>query len=623
MKNSPFSIWDISSLLFPSIIYIIFLFFRIGNLFIEAMPLFAIIFIVFSFGHSKRNTELNKNSSAKDNYVKTLVFLATISFTISAVIIGIQTNIFAEHDKNFAHKNRLKWFKADEILKFPISQYNLVNGIPIDTLVVGKDAPNRSCFLFVIDKTQSNTESPYFKKISDKLKESVDQSIKDYYGDCENGDDILIDKTVELLWTKIMSEADSKSKIAAYVYDGQSKDLLPMKPTYLYNADINDLGILINDYKNRVNKVNLNHSPQITNLNEIILDIYNELQKPYLNIYDNINLCVVSDFFDDIPDSISIAYSLKPLYYEKALEKIACLDKVKKLSLISFPTHYPCQKSEVSKNLFFAACNTVFPTYKEIHNISLNQPDQDVKFIINELKDDFKTIKVCDDQVTFYYPYSDQLVMNSAMSCLFINMPYKNVSMKLICTNLLDNEVVKLICKDGINGNKMLFANADEYIESTLSSSMSFTLSGNTFLNLKNLYLELTYKDSSKKQMFKISLEPNLPQTTSLYLIICYTIFIICISLLILLPSFIHTFINTVCFEKHAYWYRKKYLLIIGFVLVFNFWYVNNLFVLGIHFVIGFALILAFISVSIWLSFNEANSIYKRNYCDDEKNKTD
>src|ERR1700733_6508128 len=121
---------------------------------IDFVPIFFIVFLILMYSFSKvHHYKLAKPSG----YLIPLFIALSISFAIISLTFGIHSDVFASYDNNETNKeDRYKWFKADEVLHFPISQLKYKNNPPdnkIDFTALQDSIPKY--YIIVIDKTKS------------------------------------------------------------------------------------------------------------------------------------------------------------------------------------------------------------------------------------------------------------------------------------------------------------------------------------------------------------------------------------------------------------------------------------------------------------------------------------
>ena len=148
-----------------------------GSLYFEHswINCFPILFIVFFILMYAFNVYKKKLAEPCD-YLKPLFIAVSISFAIVHFTFGVHSDVFASYNHEISNSanDRYKWFKTDEVLKFPISQLDFKNS-PIAKVVdfnTLKDS-KRACNIIIVDETASVKNPPLKAIVNDYMLDQI------------------------------------------------------------------------------------------------------------------------------------------------------------------------------------------------------------------------------------------------------------------------------------------------------------------------------------------------------------------------------------------------------------------------------------------------------------------
>lgn len=617
-KDIKSNILNWTSFFFPIILYLVFIKYKVDDYYINLIFFIAFLFIIYIYFISERNQQLNKKRRNKDNYGTILFRIISVSLSAIIIISTFQSDKISSYLDHNSKIHGLKWMNIPGIINFPINQFELTTNKP-NSIVNLKDQSlcDSSICVLIIDKTKS------IKNFKEEAK-ALDYYIKRYYSDPDIIGSSLLDKTVFLL-VNSLTENTKKckiGKIAIFFYDGHSNILLPISKDYIFDFKTNNLDFLIKEYNDQKNVLD-SIKKQETIINKFILYTCDAIET--VNEFKNykISLCLISDYVDEERQLES-----DNINYTKNLKKLSLFENIEKISIIKLPSNNSqfSQGSTIFENEFY---KTFLGKEAQIYNVDIN-PCTTTDYYSSFYKDLNYIPLIYNLEYTpinFYYPYPTQRKSIVYTSNLEVsNTNTSQIRIKFNDFQLVPNYEVWIDFKD--NDRKKttgrIYLNEDDFYNMELKKC-ELSLNSNYAIDGKDLFLNFVYEKNDRISFhrFKVNILPILSDFASTLLILLFSILIISLTFLTIIPSYIHTYIP--CNQTFlSNWYKRKYLMIIGLVVTYNLWYINlllnQLLIFLIIYISISILVLLFLYKSISLSLeNHKNWIV--NYCNENENK--
>lgn len=472
------------------------------------------------------------------NYLFPLYVCLSISFAVISVIFGLHTDVFISYDKsNSISSDPNKWMKIDQILQFPLSQINSAES-PITQQVNFKELVkiDTTCHIIVIDKTLSNKNSEAF--IDSFLTSKILSTF--YIEPTLLSNAKTSDLIPPYIFSGLYNQANNSTfeKVSIWYYTGESELLfINYNKSSGYTFDIlneikNPQSDFIDNYFEKMQLFNDKYKGRSgkSQLNDIINSLNNIVNQPSFKEYDSLKISVISDFIN----STEIGNNLDFHQVENLSQlNLYCMDgkdgdnptcsafevignATDDYSLLRPKTVIDLKSERQASDFFYdlSLSNCQYFDHKNKRELefvypykSFNTKEKAISqlvFIENKLKPNHK-------KVYYLKVYDDENSENNFPVLYKTNYMSKEIVSK--AGNLVPIEIFK-----------------DDTLEITLP--FSYTLA-----NKRRLYFEVSSLEDNKTEAYSIAFNPRMPDTTSYYLIFCYSIFVISMSLILILPN--------------------------------------------------------------------------------------
>ena len=483
------------------------------------------------------------------NYLYPIFVSLSISFAIISFTFGLHSSVFTSYDNNeinydnneSTHEDRYKWFKANEVLDFPISQLEYkknpkINHINFSTLNDTTSKYN----LIIVDKTASVTNSDagvndyILKKIKHRF--NLNWKVNDGYSTSD-----LIPPFIVSGLCENMKHSNANDHVGFLYYTGYESDLISLNNKDYYTVILRHRdSAFINDYfKSRLNYKDYVKEKKSKNITQktSILEMLNSLKDHLTNddelMGKHINVSIISDFINTDPTEIIPDFSEIPQINELNLYVLNGNDK----------------KNPNSSSLLSVAKMTKnFSHQHKITTINFQEKKEAEIFYDNLSISNFQNFDSQffdhknDNYISFFFPFKDFDSNQEAEARIFFtenDTTQEEFQYYLKITDI-DNQNNRFPIFYNIKGNKYKTTVFSEDLfpvtvhpQDILNLYLPYT---STYKN-DRLFIEMSSLNANKNETRSVSFKPLLSETTSYYLLFCYTVFIVSISLILILPN--------------------------------------------------------------------------------------
>jgi hypothetical protein len=492
---------------------------------------------------------------SKHPYPKFTSGFALLLLALIAFIFGIHADIFSSYDKlNNKLSQSYDWFDPADIVRFPIEQYQINRRyFPKNEINLDSSVSNRydRKFTIVIDKTKSTESNSFAKRISQKLKSSLQTELQSSVSQNQlELQSLMVEDLFVLTAMKQLSQnSNSKTILEVIYYLGDGSIQSP------YDVDIpltkNNLCESVQKYLSFYSQKILNAPKgRYTNFNEIIKAL---TQSNFLGDNQTIfsNLYFLSDFEHEEESGSSFAELNESLHSFNNSKSIS----VSQINLLKIKgkSNSP-DKVNTTLNLFRQNFNHLyFYEFSEEQTYFEENPVQAISSIFSSTKPDSKQ-----QPIYLYYLWNDTLTHSDFQGRLTLNTAdFKGSNVIL---GLRDKVEVNsnanytgYILLNGLKTKVFPFTSAEFFFENNKSFQVTFNTDSK---DNKNYYIELSQPGNTFKVSEPLILREVLPATSCVYLIYLYAFLFITLSSLIL-------YFILCLWHSHEQYYRVKQIVVV------------------------------------------------------------
>lgn len=585
-----------------------------------ALNYFAPIVTIFLLACMYASRHFHREKLGKPSAYLLPVF-CVISFSIMLItfLFGLQGGIISAYNKSEnANGDKLKWFRMDDVLSFPKEQLQLKKEVPLERIdfTEYKDTLN-TCHIVIVDKTasiiNSDSSTNAYLRTSIIKRFSLPQ-LDENTPTC----DLIAPFIISGVYNNSLNHADES--LCLFIYDGISDDFINVTNGIGYTIQASRLkdSDYFSKYFESMNickeNISNNKSKQKTSINRM-LDLLSSKLKDVEDLkrntsngnkdFNKYKLSIISDFINTDAQ-------------EKAsdISRIINIDELKTYTLLGLEK----QNKTYTSSMLIADMTKNFRHFKGNENIDFSD-SKNLQTFYDKLKfSNFKKYdKIGSRAINFHYPYSSFNSNQSSQIRISVSDLFNKND------NLSSRYFIRIFDVDD-PGNKKLYSikriGHEDPPEETVCIGELHSLNmyskdvlliifpnANAFAN-NRLTFEIASEEKSKILLSSISFLPSLSEGCALFLLFCYSVFIFCISLILILPNvFVLVLIGKNKVDYQSFWDAVCLSLpiVIGlYLLVLPFYLYNGIW--GLHKVLVLIGLLIFSIPAFVSSFIENNS---------------
>jgi|GEM_PF-6805294 len=501
---------------------------------INFIPYAFMVCLIFMYSFSK----IHRSTLISSSRFLNPVFIAlSISFTVISLVFGLHSDVIVSYDNyelNIA--DRFKWFKASEVLNFPISQLECRRNPIVNAVDFGRMSDKTPIYnLIIVDKTVS------VKTLETSVNDSISKRITAQFN--VNQQYLQQAKTAALIPADLVAglcenlkDSATNENVGFYFYFGKP-DLISFSKTDAYTRNLRQErhdthSTFINDYfeKSKLidDEIGDTHEKQKTSFNDIVKSLKDKLTAQEYN-NQHVVVSIISDFINTDPTD--------------SIPDISKLTQIKELNL--YVLNGKDHKNPNASSL--ELINKMTRNFSNLKQICISN-FQDIKGSDN-FYNSIATLNLQyydhknGESISFYAPFQDFNSNQEAVSKITFmeNDPHnQNLNQYFFRIIDIDNQNIRFpIVYSTSAGRDTAIATAGELVPFKVHLNDVLTLKLPYTIPYRNdrLFIETSSINSNKKEARSITLKPILSETTSYYLIFCYTFFIASLCLILILPN--------------------------------------------------------------------------------------
>ncbi|WP_100339777.1 hypothetical protein [Mucilaginibacter auburnensis] len=501
---------------------------------INWFPLLVVILIICMYSFSSIHQNKFSHPYA---YLIPLFVALSLSFTMITVTIGMHGDTFItyDNDANSFYPNSYQPIEVKEIVKFPLQQLRYHNSP--DSLTVNfsnlKDTMPTSNII-VIDKTSSIISADPAAKDS-LLKEIREEYSFNYDEEAEYDVTDLLPPFFLSGLSKNKRYSSAKDEAYIYYYTGVENKF--NGSFHLMQDDaVEDFKGFVKNYLNANKRYKQqlrykNKNRETTSLSKMVRSLNSIISTSSFK-GKQISVTIVSDFINSIPD-----------------EEIPDISRAHQISKLNLYILNGREGQSKNRNNVQNTISGLVSNFSVLHNhaivnfknVNFNNPTEAKKFV-NELKT--ANMQVFDERgrknVPVYYPYKDFLTNQEAVARIsFKDDSGNDESEFMFSIKDVDNNTSSYPIVYRINSGVGVVTHFNELKAITLNKTDVLSLHFPYTLPYKNdrLFAEFVSTASNKITMQSLTVKPLLSKAMSFTLLGVYTIFVIALCLLLILPN--------------------------------------------------------------------------------------
>jgi len=492
----------------------------------------ACLIVMYSFSKIHRTTLISPS-----RFLNPVFIALSVSFTVISLVFGLHSDVIISYDNyELNSADRFKWFEANEVLNFPISQLECRRNPIINNVDFGKMRERTPIYnLIIVDKTVS------VKTLEPSVNDSISKKITHQFNVNqqylkEASTSALIPPLLVAGLCVNLKDSTTNENVGFYFYSGKP-DLVSFSRTDAYTRNLrqekNDPhSTFINDYFERSksidHEIGQDQQEQKTSFNDIVKSLREKLTDDEYN-NQHIVVSIISDFINTDPTD--------------SIPDISKLTQIKELNL--YVLNGKDHKNPNASSLELV--NKMTRNFSNLKQICISN-FQDIKgsdnfynsiATLNLQYHDHKN----GESISFYAPFQDFNSNQEAVSKIAFteNDPgNQNLNKYFFRIIDIDNQNIRFpIIYSTSAGRDTAIATAGELVPFKVHLNEVLTLKLPYTIPYRNdrLFIETSSINSNKKEARSITLKPILSETTSYYLIFCYAFFIDSLCFILILPN--------------------------------------------------------------------------------------
>jgi hypothetical protein len=483
-----------------------------------------------------------------------IILIALIAF-----IFGIHTDIFSSYDRiDNQASSSYNWFSSTDIVKFPIDQYRMKQSVfPDVNSLIELD----SCFsatnkhrkyTIVVDKTKSTEPNEQTSKISSHIKELFKEELNNH-SSCNNSF-VSSNLTIEDLFVlfalrQLSKETEFETKVDIIYYLGDNIH----KPVFEEDVAISGSNFCTNAKKfvKFINTIKDEDKGNYTNFTAIIKNLQNKKHLGEETDHFS-NVILISDFIHDIKSGSPFSKLSENLnFFENVSTEGSYINQV---NLVQVPNNNieDSRVIEMTKGIFRGHFNHIyFYEFFEEETFFKENPFQVVSKI-------FSTVDKPNNQHPLIFYHSEEDVYKGEIEFTSNRDKSKNLILGIMDGFSAYSQVSSSYL---IINNSKISPYVSEQFKFQCNKRYPIHISTKNE-NTNNFVLEVSEPLSTHRINIPIRLKKVLPSSISLYLILFYSLFSVCIISL-LLYFLIKLFRTSTKHKVHYIFYIILFLFII------------------------------------------------------------